>query len=295
MKLAMPDGLREAAASLGVSLPSTFGIDPEEAIGSLRDEMGADLFADCFGCMAGDTPGDIYELEDVERQEFEINHELAAELMDAFGYDRDLANIVGQDAFGFGLPKFFSKKLKKIAIKPLAAKAKTPQQKAAVAALMKAPLKVNVKQSIVGLGKGIATGVSIASFVVPGVGPIIGGAGIAALGAADKLLSDPRVKNAAAVVKNTRALASLGSIPAQRGAATLAAAAQIRAKLGTPVGKAAIPLNTTAQRAAVAAMIPKTVAKVTPSQVKQLAVKAVAKKPGFWTRVLAVFGLKRAA
>jgi len=292
MKLAMPEGLEQAAASLGVAITPTFGFDPVEAIGSLRDEMGADAFADCFGCM-GDDFG--WDRDDPEEEILEVNYELAAELLDAFGQDADLMGIVGRDAFGFGLPKFISKPLKKIAIKPLAAKAKTPQQKAAVQALMKAPLKVNVKKSVTGLAKAVGTGVAVASFVVPGAGPLIGGAGLAALGAADKLLSDPRVKNAAQVVKNTQALASLGSVPAQRGAATLAAAAQIRQKLATPAGRAAIPLNTTAQRAAVAAMVPKTVAKVTPAQVKQLAAKAVVKKPGFWARVLAVFGLKKAA
>ncbi len=289
MKLAMPDGLEQAAQSLGVQIGSSTEIDPVEAIGSLRSQFGADVFADCLGCVEG---ADGFGWDDPETQEIEINYELAAEVIDAFGHDA--VDVVGQDVFGFGLPKFFSKKVKKIALKPLAAKAKTPQQKAAFAALMKAPVKVNVKKSVTGLGKAVGTGVAIASFVVPGAGPLIGGAGLAALGAADKLLSDPRVKNAAQVVKNTQALASLGSKPAQRGAATLAAAAAIRKAKATPPGKAAIPLATTAQRAAVAAMVPKTVAKTTPAQVKKLAATAVVKKPGFWSRLLAVFNLKAA-
>ena len=291
MKLAMPDGLAETAQSLGVEITPTLEIDPVDAIGSLRSQFGADVFADCFGCMGGDD--DAFGWDDPETQELEINYELAAELIDVFGHDA--VDIVGQDAFGFGLPKMFRKIVKKTVIKPLAAKAKTPQQKALVAALAKAPLKVNVKKSIVGLGKGIGTGVAIASFVVPGAGPLIGGAGLAALGAADKLLSDPRVKNAAQVVKNTRALAALGDVPAQRGAAALATVAQIRKTKAVPPGKAAIPLTTTAQRAAVAAMVPKTVQKTTPAQLKVLASTAVIKKPGLWARVLAAFGLKRAA
>jgi hypothetical protein len=163
MKLAMPDGLAEAAQSLGVRIDPSTEIDPVTAIGSLRDQFGAEVFADCFGA------------EDPETEEIEINYELAAEVIDAFGHDA--VDVIGRDAFGFGLPKFFSKKVKKIAIKPLAAKAKTPAQKAVVATLMKAPLKVNVKKSVTGLGKAVGTGVAIASFVVPGAGPLIGGAG----------------------------------------------------------------------------------------------------------------------
>lgn len=298
MKLAMPDGLAQAAATLGVKLEPHFGFDPVDAIGSLRDQFGADVFADCFG--ADDFGWERDREGDQETEILEVNYELAAELMNAFGHDPDLVPLIGQDAFGFGLPKFLSKKVKKLTVKPLTAKlmakATTPQQKAAVQALARAPLKVNVKKTVTGLAKGIGKGIAIASFVVPGAGPLLGGAGLAALGAADKLLSDPRIKNAAAVVKNTQALAALGSKPAQRGAATLAAASQIRIKLGTPAGKPAIPLKTVAQKAAVAAVLPKTVAKVTPAQVKALATKAVAiKKPGFWSRLLAVFNLKSAA
>lgn len=269
MKIAMPEGLADAAQSLGVAITPTTSFDPTVALGALRDQFGADVFDDCFGAS----------------DEVELSEEAYQQTFDAFGYD----------PFGFSLNPFKQAKkiVKKTVIPAMAKNAKTPAQKAAIQKLAKLPLKVDVKKSAVGLAKGVSKGIAVASFVVPGAGPLIGGSALAALGAADKLLSDPKVKNAAQVIKNTQALASLGNVPAQRGAATLAAAAQIRAKTGAAAGVPAIPLRTNAQRAAVAAMVPKTVAKVSPAQVKKLAAKVAAKPPGWWDRVLAVFNLKR--
>src|SRR5436190_19963259 len=118
MKLAMPDGLAQAAATLGVQLTSDFGFDPVEAIGSLREQIGSEVFADCLGCIAGDDFGwDRDRHGDHETEELEINYELADELMNAFGHDPDLLPVVGQDAFGFGLPKFMQKTVRKVVMK----------------------------------------------------------------------------------------------------------------------------------------------------------------------------------
>lgn len=200
----------------------------------------------------------------------------------------------GFEQFGFSLNPI--KAVQKKVIKPIVIKnAKTPGQKAVAKVIATAPLKVNVKASAVGLGKMAATGASIASFVVPGAGPIVGSAGLAALGAADKVLSDPKVKNAAAVIKNTQALAALGQPGAQRGAAVLSAVAQLRKKQATQPGQPVIHIKTTAQQAAVAAMIPKTVAKVSPEDVQKIVQQALAdaKKKGWVERLLGWFGLER--
>ncbi len=267
MKLELPLGLQDAAKTLGVHVDSHADIDPTEGIAHLTDQFGSDAFGEDFHLAVADY-GDTFE---------------------AFG-----ADVL--DSFGFSLKNPFKmfKAVHKKSVQKLAAKF-PPAQRPAVLKLARAPVHVDIKRSITGLGKGIATGVSMASFVVPGVGPLVGGAGLAALGAADKVLSDPRVKNAASIIKTTQGMAALGNIPAQRGAATLAAAAQIRTALKVPPGKPAIPLQTNAQRAAVAAVIPKTVAHVTPAVVKKAATAAVKKPPGWWDKVLKFFHMQRAA
>lgn len=172
----------------------------------------------------------------------------------AFDAGPPLQKVAAQlrgDAVSFGAEDaefggFFSrispfKKVKKATIKKLESQAKTPQQKALIQQLAKAPMHVDVKGSVKGLAKGIATAGAVASFVVPGIGPLVGGSALAAMHAADKLLGDPNVKGAAKLVSNTKALAAIGDVPARRGAAILGAVAQIRQKKGALPGQAVIP------------------------------------------------------
>ena len=214
----------------------------------------------------------------------------------------DSVTFSGEDAEFGG---FFSKispfrKVKKATIKQLKAKATTPQQKALIDQLAKAPMHVDVKGSVKGLAKGIATAGAVASFVVPGVGPLVGGSALAAMQAADKLLGDPNIKNAAKLVSNTKALAAIGDGPARRGAAVLGAVAQIRQKKGAIPGQAVIPAIPPPAVASAASARPP--AKVVPppavdskhyvqavprATVKSLAVQAAAntKKKGILIRI----------
>src|SRR4051812_18242763 len=203
----------------------------------------------------------------------------------------------GEDAeFGSIFSKIFKAsptgKLHKHVINKMANKAQTPQQKAALQALAKADVKFDAKGTIKGLGNIAKTAgkvAAVASFVVPGVGPLIGGSALAAMSAADKLLGDPKIKNAAQLVSNTKALAAMGNVPARRGAAALAAVAQIRAKTGAKPGQAVIKAGPTAKApvvntAAYVQAVPRT-------QVKALAAQAIATAPkkSFWQKFKDLF------
>ncbi len=63
----------------------------------------------------------------------------------------------------------------------------------------------------------------------------------AAMSAADRLLGDTKVRNAALVVRNTQALAALGDPAAKRGLQVLNAVGTIRAVKQAPPGKAVVP------------------------------------------------------
>lgn len=207
----------------------------------------------------------------------------------------DSVTFGGEDAEFGG---FFSKispfkKIKKKTFDKMKAQATTPQQKALIDKLAKAPMHVDVKGSVKGLAKGIATAGAVASFVVPGVGPLVGGGALAAMHAADKLLGDPNIKNAAKLVSNTKALAAIGDKPARRGAAILGAVAQIRQKKGALPGQAVIPA-VIAPGPAPAKVIPPPVIntshytqQVPRATVKSLAVQAAAnaKKKGILIRI----------
>jgi len=91
--------------------------------------------------------------------------------------------------------------------------------------------------------KKIAPVAALVSFAIPGVGALIGPAALGALAAADKLLGDKNIKNAAKVVSNTKALAALGDPAAKRGALILAAASKVRTVKNVPPGKPAIPFK----------------------------------------------------
>ena len=181
---------------------------------------------------------------------------------------------------GFFLTKLFKKPQKKIAGK-LQAKAQTPAQKQAAAKLADARIKVNVKKSATGLVKVTGKAAAIASFAVPGVGPLVGGTALSAMQAADKLLGDPAVKNASQLVSNTKALAALGDVPARRGAAVLGAVAQMRAAQGAQSGQAVVKpgaVNASAY-----------VQNVPAAKVKKLAVQTLSKKKTFWQKLKDLF------
>ncbi len=202
----------------------------------------------------------------------------------------------GEDAEFGGLFSIFKKSKKKLSAK-LIAQAKTPAAKAAAAKLASAGMKVNVKATAAGLGRAVKTVgkvAAVASFVVPGVGPLVGGGALAALTAADKLLGDPKIKNAAQLVSNTKALAAMGNVPARRGAAALAAVAQIRQVKKAAPGQAVIKPKPTPAKPAPKPLTVNTTAYVQAvprAQVKALAIKAVATAPkkSFWQKVKDLF------
>jgi hypothetical protein len=112
--------------------------------------------------------------------------------------------------------------------------------------------------------------------------------------AADKLLGDPAVKNAAQLISNTKALAAMGNVPARRGAAALAAVAQIRAKTGALPGQAVIkPIPTLARPVTKPPVVNTTayVQTVPRAQVKALATNAIktAPKKSFWQKFKDLF------
>jgi hypothetical protein len=203
--------------------------------------------------------------------------------------------------FGSLFSKIFKKspasKLHKQVIKKMASHASTPQQKAAIQALGKADVKFDAKGTAKGLGQIAKTAgkvAAVASFVVPGVGPLVGGSALAAMSAADKLLGDPKVKNAAQLISNTKALAAMGNVPARRGAAALAAVAQIRQKTGAKPGQAVIKPRPSPLRPAPRAPAVNTalyVQAVPRTQVKALATQAIATAPkkSFWQKLKELF------
>lgn len=178
---------------------------------------------------------------------------------------------------------FFLTKLLKHPVKKVSAKLqkKAPQHAAVAKKLGQASPKIDVKKSATGAIKIAGKAAAIASFAVPGVGPLVGGPALAAMQAADKLLGDPKVKNAAQLVSNTKALAALGNQPARRGAAVLGAVAQIRADKNAKPGQAVLPPGPVNTRV-YAQAVPRT-------QVKALAAKAIVNKKSFWQKLKELF------
>ena len=110
-----------------------------------------------------------------------------------------------------------------------------------------------------------------------------------ALAAADRLLGDPKIGNAQAVVRNTAALASLGDPAAKRGLVVLNAAAKIRAQTKAQPGQAAVK-NAKAPPSRTVTI------KRTPAQVKRMAVKvanAPGKRPNVFKRIMIALGLSK--
>lgn len=146
--------------------------------------------------------------------------------------------------------------------------------------LSKARIKVDIKKSATGLTKATGKLAAVASFAVPGLGPLVGGTALAAMTAADKVLSSGK---AAGLVSNTKALAALGNVPARRGAAVLGAVAQIRQVKGVAPGQPVF--NRPVQTAAYVQNVPR-------AQVKALAVNVVATAPAgrsFWQKLKDLF------
>lgn len=190
--------------------------------------------------------------------------------------------------FGFWGPlkRVFKPAQKKLTV-ALSAKATTPAQLASIKALENAKYKIDIKKSATGLAKGIGTGVAIASFVIPGAGPLVGGGIMAGLAAADKLLGDPNIKGAAKIISNTKALAALGDPGAKRGAIMLSAAQTIRTAKKTPPGKKAIPYSGTISTK-------KYTKKITQPQANALAYNKMTSEPKLtlWVKVKKWLGFK---
>lgn len=99
------------------------------------------------------------------------------------------------------------------------------------------PGKVNLKSSAKGIAA-IAQQPAVTSFAI--------GKGISvksAMAGADKLLGDNRIQNSVQIIRNTKALASLGDPAAKRGLATLNAVAKIRVARKIPPGKKSLPVK----------------------------------------------------
>ncbi len=113
----------------------------------------------------------------------------------------------------------------------------------------------------------------------------------AAMSAADRLLGDPKVNNAALVVRNTQALAALGDPAAKRGLQVLSAVGTIRVAKKAPPGKAVVP------KVAVKTPVVQT---TSPARVTALAQATAAKKAADaanknWVeKLLGWFGLEKA-
>lgn len=120
---------------------------------------------------------------------------------------------------------------------------------------------------------------AVASFVVPGVGPLVGGSALAAMKAADKVMGGSSKKHKAKIVSNTKAMAALGDPQARRGATVLAAVDQIRKQKAVPQGKPVIPGPPPKVQKYIK-MVPQVQANVLANA--KVATAASAPKKGFW-------------
>ena len=122
----------------------------------------------------------------------------------------------------------------------LAAKGQSPAQVAAAqAALRMAQQKAHVTPKVVAKGmiQTAKIGAAVAAFVVPG-GAVAGTAALGGLVAADKYIAAGQKGVAAAkgVIDNTKKLAAIGNVDAQRGLQMLGVAASLRAASGIAPG-----------------------------------------------------------
>lgn len=141
-------------------------------------------------------------------------------------------------------------------------------------------VKTNVTATAGGNAPGIINGQAVAFAVSPIMSVKT------AMAAADRLLGDPKIANAANIVKNTKALAALGDPAAKRGLVALQAVGNIRAQTGAPAGKKVIQAKAPSARSVTI--------KRTPAQVRRMATKTAAKvnpkRPNLFKRILISIG-----
>lgn len=154
--------------------------------------------------------------------------------------------------------------------------------KAAVKRASGAVKKNVLRPASSGTGSGIVNGNAVAFAIKSPVMPAS-----MAMAAADRLLGDPKIGNAAAIIRNTTALAALGDPAAKRGLVALQAVGNIRAATGAGAGKAVITAKAPAARNV-------TIAR-TPAQVRRMAAKQteVRKRPGLWRRIMIKLGFSK--
>lgn len=286
MKLPYPDGLKEGAAQFGIELKSHATIDPTSGFRRWARFHGESIFG-----------------QEARTADF------------LGGSKKPIVMNVKAPPLTMSSAKLIPMQ-PVIKTQPLAKKAPTVaelKKKNTTAKVLSEPLKIDTAAARAGLGlapvatKGTypattgtrpatpgSTGMYVAepvitSFAVPGTTKLPPPAAAAALASADRLLSDPKVTNAAEVIDNTKALAALGNSDAQRGASVIEAVANARQDAGTPPGQPLIPVTTPEQFAMVEAAIPMTVQFTPISDVQQMV--ADKKNESWFARFLSLFGL----
>lgn len=313
-----PSAVIKAAQELGVELGSGEDYDPSEALETLGAELQLQVQAHIHGDLTpvrwGDNPDDPFAYEDLaEYSDFGFSlKKLSRGIKKAArGVVKVAGKVVNNPIVGLALPMVpaaigkgpMVELGKKFAPAPIA-KALSVGQKAitgglktvgkltgvsaakkpAVAHLPASPVSKITAQAINSAIKKTVTPAGIVSFGVPSTGNVK-----AAMSQADRLLGDPKVNNAALVVRNTKALAALGDPSAKRGLSVLNAVATIRVAKKTVPGKAAVP-----QLKIKTPVVQKTTpAKIT-ALVKTTAVKKTidTKKQTWVQKVLGWFGLQ---
>lgn len=283
MKLPYPEGLAEGAAQFGIELKSHATIDPTSGFRRWARFHGESIFgveartADFLG--GSKTPITLNVKAPVRNTVTAPSGGIRLSTNDVTGLGArsTAANraALGLRAVPAKAPAITGAYASMLSAVDRARKAVVPAQPPARTPPARAPMK---------LGDPI-----FPSFVIPGKTRLPKPAAAAALASADKLLSDPRIQNAAEVIDNTKALAALGDEDARRGAAVLEAVASARQSAGTAPGQPLIPIDTPEQLAMVEAAAPSTVRYTPLADVQQLVTEK--KKEGWFTRFLSLFGL----
>lgn len=234
IQIQYPHALISAAADMGVELPACgFSFDAEEPLLEFNEQLIDLEAADFHGEHSDFGISDFHVIQPKWREEesFEI---------DDFQVINGPLNAHGEADFGLNLGSMVKKVVKRAtgvqarpAPKP---SAKVPSQVSG--AIRAATAHITAAARVAATPKAAAV-----SFTIPK-----GVSVQTAMAGADKLLGDPKVKNPAQVINNTKAMAALGVPNAQRAVAVLDAVEKIRAAAKVPIGKAAIsiasPVNT---------------------------------------------------
>lgn len=302
-----PQALIDEARRMGVQLGSGEDYDPTDALETLGQEMQVSA------TMHGDVAGLRFAGEELV--------EIGDESSDFGGFSfKKLARGIGK-----GLKKVVKNPVVQIMNPALAITAHTSSKALGGKGVIKGPAgrivdagtsvvmsKVNVssvigKSPMAALGKTAkAAGFKppmVPKTVVSAVKKTVKPGGVVSFGlpananvksamaAADRLLGDAKVRNAALVVRNTQALAALGDPAAKRGLQVLSAVGTIRAVKQAPPGKAVVP------KTPVKTPVVQT---TTPARVTALAQATAAKKAAdaanknWIEKVLGWFGLEKA-